>query len=347
MRKAIVRLYILHLHRSEAIECVINMKQEQTVHIAIMDIPTIKKIVTGTKTVESRFSRNRIKPFSMVNPNDIVLMKSSGSGIFGFFTVDYVESYENFDINDIRLLYDKMIVADDAFWKNKENSRYASLMHCKNSIVAASGVYMKRKGMDGWITLPQNKKRQVVCFAGSICSGKSSYAKQVANILSAKYIHFGTIVKKYAVENGFGTKRSELQLVGQMMYENLGSEGLIELVRQEIADLPESKHIVFDGVRHTEIYNKILKYFGCATLVYVEANIRERYKRYIYREQHNVTYADFIATCAANVESEIPLLKEMSDFSIKSMPETNLKAGIKTTSQILVALLTGQLLEDK
>ena len=46
-----------------------------SVHLAILLEPYLQYILDGTKTVESRFSKNRIAPYNMVEPGDVVLLK--------------------------------------------------------------------------------------------------------------------------------------------------------------------------------------------------------------------------------------------------------------------------------
>ncbi len=323
------------------------MERKHTVHIAIVDMPTIKKIVLGTKTIESRFSKNRIKPHGMVNADDLVLLKSSGSGIFGYFFVDHTETLTNFDILDVKEQYNDKIVASDDFWNRKVNAQYASLMYCKEPAMAESGIYFKRTGMDGWIILPQNSERQVICFSGQICSGKTGYAKRVAEILNARYIHFGTIIKKYAVEHGFGDDRTAIQNAGQHIMDTIGSIGLMKLVMHELEGIPSSCHIVFDGIRHVEIYYKIRSLFNCAKLIYVEAKPQDRYQRYIRRGQHDITYQEFISINNMPVEQGIPALKVEADYIIKSMPEKDLSAAINVTAHIISSILTGQIYKSR
>lgn len=313
------------------------------VHIAIVDMPTIRKIAQGVKTIESRFSKNRIKPHGLVDPDDMVLLKSSGGGIFGYFFVDHVETLTNFNIVDIKERYNDRITADESFWTKKTDARYASLIQCKKPVMAESGVHFKRTGMDGWIIRPQNLERQVICFSGQICSGKTGYAKGLTEILEAQYIHFGSIIKRYAAENGFGDDRAAIQNAGQHFMDTMGSDALIELAIRQLDGTPPSRHIVFDGVRHAEIYHAIKDRFSGATLIYVDAKSQERYKRYLERSRQTITYQEFMSMNEMPVEREIPALEKEADYIVKSSHEKDLGAAINITSRIISAMLTGQI----
>lgn len=314
--------------------------RNRSVHIAIVDMPTIRKIVSGEKTIESRFSKNRISPHGRVKEGDLVLLKSSGSGVFGYFFVDHTKTLIDFDIGTVKEMYNDKIIANDDFWRAKTNARYASLIYCKNAAMAESGVYFKRKGMNGWIHLSRSLEQRVICFSGKICSGKSMYSKRLAEILDAQYIHFGSIIKKYAKRNGVECDRESLQRVGECMVDTLGSDGLMELVMSELDG--STRDIIFDGIRHEEVYAEIKRRFENAKLVYVEANAHSRHQRYIKREGINLSYEEFADIDGMPVEQGIISLKEQADYIIKSVPETSLDTAIDVTSNIIASMITGE-----
>ncbi|KKQ35404.1 MAG: hypothetical protein US51_C0006G0001, partial [Microgenomates group bacterium GW2011_GWA2_37_6] len=52
-------------------------------HLAIFKGDGAEKILTGKKTIESRFSKNKIAPYGVVSAGDLVYMKLSGGAIIG------------------------------------------------------------------------------------------------------------------------------------------------------------------------------------------------------------------------------------------------------------------------
>ena len=64
-------------------------------HLAILTPGWIERILDGSKTIESRFTKVRCAPFGQVNAGDIVYMKESGGLVKGMFTVAKVETFEN------------------------------------------------------------------------------------------------------------------------------------------------------------------------------------------------------------------------------------------------------------
>lgn len=317
------------------------MKEHNEVHIAIVDIPTIKKIVSKNKTIESRFSKNKIKPFDLIQTDDMILLKASGKDLFGYFYVDYVESLTNFNIIEVEKRYNDKIVADKSFWESKKDARYATLIHCKNPVMANSGIFYQRKGMDGWIVVPYDNNRQVICFAGQICSGKTTYAKQLAEVLDAQYVHFGTIIRNYAKEHGYSDDRNSLQKVGQIIMETLGYSGLMDLAvtYYHIENTP--RNIIFDGVRHKDILNEIKRRYSNVKLVYVKATDKERYKRYISRTNETITKEKFIYINRMPVEMEATELEKEANYVINSRYEENLNESVTIIGNIIACLLNG------
>ncbi len=63
------------------------------IHLAIFVEPYLQYIIDGKKTVESRFSINRIAPFKRIFQRDLILLKKSGGPIVGFCLVKEVRFY--------------------------------------------------------------------------------------------------------------------------------------------------------------------------------------------------------------------------------------------------------------
>lgn len=57
------------------------------IHLAVFRGAAVDWILDGTKTVESRFSRNGCAPFGRTEPGDTVLMKRSSGPVVGVFSI--------------------------------------------------------------------------------------------------------------------------------------------------------------------------------------------------------------------------------------------------------------------
>lgn len=126
-------------------------------HLAIMDKPTIEAILSGRKTIETRFSQAKIVPFGMVGVGDLVYMKPPGSEVIGQFRVKKVFSFEGLDLSDLKYLrekYGKEIAAEEEYWEKKKGSKFATLIFIGESErFITSPIKIKKSDMRGWMVL--------------------------------------------------------------------------------------------------------------------------------------------------------------------------------------------------
>jgi predicted transcriptional regulator len=134
-----------------------------TRHLAIMKPATIQAILSGHKTIESRFSQARIAPFGVISPGDLVYMKEPGGEIIGQFRVKKVYSYQGLtteDIDQIIAIYGPLINSgeaseDKAYWKAKRTSRYGTLVFISGvERLITSPIRLQKHDQRGWMALP-------------------------------------------------------------------------------------------------------------------------------------------------------------------------------------------------
>ena len=125
-------------------------------HLAIFIGDAIEKILKGEKTVEGRFSLDKIPPYGMIKKGDEIFLKQSGGSILGKVEVDNVLFYENLDgetIGKLRKEYNPEMCADDKFWTDKASARYASLIFLNNSQRFLAPLKNKKKDRRSWVVL--------------------------------------------------------------------------------------------------------------------------------------------------------------------------------------------------
>ncbi len=78
-------------------------------HIAIMKKSwgLTNKILAGEKTIETRWYKNRYKPWSCIKKGDTIYFKDSGEPVTVKAIVDKVEQYENLTKDKINKLLEK------------------------------------------------------------------------------------------------------------------------------------------------------------------------------------------------------------------------------------------------
>ena len=127
-----------------------------------MNKPTIEAILSGRKTVETRFSKHKISPFGQVGIGDLVYMKPPGGEILGQFKVKKVFSYEGLteaDSEKIFTEYGSQIgigekVEDEKYFQEKKDSIFGTLIFISESErFITSPIKVKKSDMRGWMVL--------------------------------------------------------------------------------------------------------------------------------------------------------------------------------------------------
>lgn len=126
-------------------------------HLAIFKGKAGELILSGKKTIESRFSRVKLPPFGIVSSGDLVYIKPSGKDIIGQFRVKKVIFFDNLDaddLSDLKKRYGKSLAVSEEYWEKNRNSRYATLIFIGDSSrFITSPVRFSKKDLRGWVVL--------------------------------------------------------------------------------------------------------------------------------------------------------------------------------------------------
>ncbi len=126
-------------------------------HLAIFKGETGEKILSGKKTIESRFSKRKDPPFAQVSSGDLIFIKPSGKDVIGQFRVKKVIFFDGLDADsfkEIREKYGEGIQADEAYWKMHSEAKYGTLIFIGNSSrFIASPIKIPKKDLRGWVVL--------------------------------------------------------------------------------------------------------------------------------------------------------------------------------------------------
>lgn len=126
----------------------------KTWHLGIFTEPVLSYMMEGQKTIESRFSKNKIAPYEKIDKSDIVLIKRSGGDIIGYLTIKDVLFFDlNItSISSIKEKYNEYLCVDETFWEQKKNSNYATLIII-DKVTKLKPFKINKKGMQTWIIL--------------------------------------------------------------------------------------------------------------------------------------------------------------------------------------------------
>ena len=133
-------------------------------HLAIFQPNWIDLILSGQKTIESRFTKVKCLPFGRVNVGDTVYMKESGGLVRGMFTAKAVETYENLTENDVFEIadtYSEQIFASHRFSEYVDTvicdkwytSKYATLIHIENVSAFEQPFPYHKRDRRAWVVM--------------------------------------------------------------------------------------------------------------------------------------------------------------------------------------------------
>jgi len=127
-------------------------------HVAIVHPWVAEALLAGTKTIESRFSRDRRPPFGRVSTGDAVYFRVAGGGYTVLATVKKVDAYADLTpglVKEIEAELRQKIGGDDAYWQSARRARCATLIHLHRCKAVRTGPELDRQRGDrrAWFVL--------------------------------------------------------------------------------------------------------------------------------------------------------------------------------------------------
>lgn len=158
-----------------------------------------------------------------------------------------------------------------------------------------------------------------IIIIGRICSGKTTYSKEIAKFLNTQVKSFSNYLKHYCEINGILINRENLQNIGEDLINTqpqvfLGNVINFEKVTSEI--------VIFEGVRHNIILDELINLSEITIPIFISVDPETRYNRYITRDKKadtNISFEQFLAIDNHPVEMEIESLKSKCILIVDSV----------------------------
>lgn len=122
-------------------------------HIAILKQPFFDMVLSGEKTIESRWSMVKVAPYKKVSVGDKILLKETGKDVTAIANVKKVQFYELTPeiVEDIRIKYGKQIGTDKfEDWKSTLQKKYCTLIWL-DEVTPVAPIKVMRSNGAGWI----------------------------------------------------------------------------------------------------------------------------------------------------------------------------------------------------
>ena len=257
----------------------------KNIHLAIVNEPFLNYIKNGKKTIESRFTRNKIAPYHQINEGDLVCMKAAGRPVDSCFTVKQVLFFENNPTVfwDIREKYAKEICAlDEEFWLVREDKQFISLIFVENVLILKKPFEIPKKDMRGWVRFITNMPKDIILLSGKIGSGKSFWADQIANAFDCSRSSFSDYIKYKCIQHCKDCTRKNLQMIGAEIVEHDLDEFIYYTV---FHNHEETERIVIDGLRHESVLHRIKELFPQSNVVVLFVDCDEEQRQQNLRKR--------------------------------------------------------------
>lgn len=122
-------------------------------HIAILRQPFFDMVLSGEKTIESRWSMNKVAPYGKVNIGDEIFLKETGKDVTATAIVKNVKYYELTPeiVEEICLCYGKQIGTDKfEDWETTLHKKYCTLIWLSD-VKEIEPIKVKRSNGAGWL----------------------------------------------------------------------------------------------------------------------------------------------------------------------------------------------------
>ena len=129
-------------------------------HLAILakKRELLPKIISGEKTIESRWYKFKKTPYNSISKGDIVYFKDSGKPVTAKAEVSKVLFFDNLDESKVRNIlrkYGKQICIPESYAKNLLGKNFCTLIFLEN-VKEVEPFHVDKRGygmMAAWITL--------------------------------------------------------------------------------------------------------------------------------------------------------------------------------------------------
>jgi len=158
----------------------------------------------------------------------------------------------------------------------------------------------------------------ILGLAGEIASGKGVMAKYLTDKYGASSHRFSAVLRSILDRLHMEHSRENMQKLSTALRQSFGEDTLAKVISEDVKK-DKSEIIAIDGVRRLDDI-KYLRQLPEFKLVFIEADIRKRYKRIIRRRENpddkNKTFEEFKKDHQRETEAQIKNLKNYADILI-------------------------------
>jgi hypothetical protein len=144
------------------VERCLSEETGRRMHLAVFNEPFLTLLLDGKKTIESRFSVNRVAPYASVARDDLILLKRSAGPVVGIALAGDPGFYR-LDVAAWRIIRSRFAAAicapDERFWEQRARARYGTLIPVRATATVRPLTVAKRDRR-GWVVIEPPRARR-------------------------------------------------------------------------------------------------------------------------------------------------------------------------------------------
>jgi len=124
-------------------------------HLVILKKPYLDAILSGRKTIESRFTRAKHSFISQVRQGDFLFLKASSGPVYGqacVAAVKYLQNLTPMKMAEIKRQYNEHILGSEEYWQSKAESKFGFLAWLED-IQPMKPMMIAKKDWRSWVVL--------------------------------------------------------------------------------------------------------------------------------------------------------------------------------------------------
>ena len=128
-------------------------------HLAILKKPYLEAILTGCKTIESRFTRTRRAPFEAISAGDRIFLKVSSGPVCAGATVAAAKNFKHLTpkrIFELKQQYNQYIKGSDSYWESIADCKFGVLIWLAD-IKPIESMRINKKEWRAWVVLTKDE----------------------------------------------------------------------------------------------------------------------------------------------------------------------------------------------
>jgi len=149
-----------NVRMKDLITVVDGQESDNNIHIAIFEKKLLKKVLSGEKRLESRFSKNRIAPYDVIENGDIIFLKETSGPIVAKAKAGIIKFFSHLSEDKVDLLrmeFQSDLCADEGFWEKKRSASFGTIIFLQD-VKVIEPFNIEKRDRRPWVVLGKHLK---------------------------------------------------------------------------------------------------------------------------------------------------------------------------------------------